>query len=273
VSGCALAEEPEPLVSGAAVPPPSAEAQQLILPFDAYELSRGEYYAIRNAQDILMRACMRNHGHDWDTIERPVKLPETKNRRRYGVVEAAVAQQFGYHVPQGLLNPTDVTEEEAERDSKLSPEQREAAYGQKVGCSARAQTQIMKGSHADYEKYNNLGEVIFDRSRKAPAVNQAMQAWSDCMRKKGFTYSDPLQALGDARWWESETDPPSRNEISAAVTDEACKRETRLVPVWFSTEKRMQLKALDENAAYFRSLKNAKSRQLSEARKIYMNSL
>lgn len=267
LSGCSTSASRVP-ASESAVPPPGSEVQRLITPFDSYELSRNEYYLVRNALDALIRDCARGRGVDWPVIDRPTDVPEVKNRRRYGVIEGEVARRYGYHVPKGLLNPSDVSDKEAERDSKLSTEQREAAYDQTEGCSLLAQKRLMEGVHVDYGKYNNLNKAIFDRARETRAVKKALHAWSDCMHRRGFTYSDPLQAVSDERWWKSETGPASRYEVSAAVADEACKERTNLVSAWFSAERRLQLEAIEDNEAYFHALQDAKSRQLAAARRV-----
>src|ERR1700754_3870401 len=88
------------MTGSTAVPAASAQIRALDLPFDAYDLSQLDHLTIAYAKDILIRDCMQVKGMSWAMLPPPPKEdPDPLARRRYGVIEPAIAARFGYHRP------------------------------------------------------------------------------------------------------------------------------------------------------------------------------
>ncbi|MEU7484828.1 hypothetical protein [Streptomyces sp. NPDC042319] len=252
-----------------------------MLPFDAYQLSLAEYYTLSAARDRLIRTCLGRLGGEWPVIDRPAKAVEWKNRRRYGVIETAVAARFGYHAPQNVLSPYPaVVQREEQREAALSPQARKAALDSHHGCALTADRQLLRGTDADERKLDTLDATAFKQSRSAPSVKKAQQAWRTCMREEHHPYTSPEAALNDARWWKEDAAAGSSEEkadtsagasdeeIATAKADVRCKQRTDFAQTWFTAEKTLQEKALRQHAHYFSALKTAKLRQLRTARAV-----
>ncbi|MFE0380970.1 hypothetical protein ACFW1M_36645 [Streptomyces inhibens] len=256
--------------SAPAAPPPSRQAREIVLPFDGYELSLGDYYTVSNARDILTRKCMRNSGFDWEIINRPAEVDEARNRRRYGIIEIPVAERFGYHTNDELLDPSGISGKGRARDRGLSSEEARAANSPDTGCAIKASRKLAKDAEADVgtKMLNTLGDQVMANSQKVPDVAQALGRWSECMQRKGMGYSTPRQAVNDDRWWSKGSDRPSKKEIAVAVADVRCKQRTALVKVWFEAEADLQRAAIREHSGYFKKLAESKQRQVTAARAV-----
>lgn len=276
--GCSAvtAESPsqpgETTASAVHVPLPGEEAQQLVVPFDAYNFSPAEIMTIEAAEDLLIRDCMRGQGMEWNVVPLPAEEDiEPQNRRRYGVVEPEIGRLFGYHTPSDRPSVAQYNAARDDRMKQLSPAARRAAYGDPAedadGCSQRAREILSKDTqNIDASLFNSLISQTFDESRRDGDVGVAFHAWSACMREKGFHYPDPLAAVTDERWMSAGS--PSRLEIMAAETDVWCKEKTDLVPIWAAAEKRIQQDAIRAHAAYFRALAINKDQQLEASRRV-----
>ncbi|SCK13319.1 hypothetical protein [Streptomyces sp. WMMB 322] len=268
--GGKAAERKEPASAGG-MPKASAETRLLVLPFDRYVLSLKEHYTVSDASDLLIEKCMRKKGYEWKSVERPPDAVDVKNRRRYGVVESAVAEKFGYHAPEELMNPYEVKEREASREKELSPGAKTAALSGD-GCAVKADERLSGGREPDYDKLSEIDARIFEKSQKVPEVERAMEAWSACMREKGFDYDKPAEAVNDARWWSKgssdESAAASRRERATASADVRCKDRTGLVGLWFSAEKRLEREQVEKTPEFFRELASVKKENLRNARAV-----
>ncbi|MDP4511558.1 hypothetical protein [Nonomuraea turcica] len=273
--GCsaATAESPsrpgETTASAVHVPFPGEEAQQLAVPFDAYNFSPAEIMTIEAAEDLLIRDCMRGQGMEWKVVPLPAEEDiEPQNRRRYGVIEPQIGRLFGYHTPLDRPSVAQYNAARNDRMAQLSPAARRAAHGDPAedadGCSQKAREHLSKGTpNIDTSLFNTLISQTFDESQRDGDVVAAFRAWSACMKEKGFHYPDPLAAVTDERWMSAGS--PSRQETTAAETDVWCKEKTDLVSIWAAAEKRIQQDAVRTHAAYFRALKISKGQQLKAA--------
>lgn len=247
---------------------PSRQAREIVLPFDGYELSLGDYYAVSDARDALTRKCMRQSGFDWEIINRPTEVDEARNRRRYGIIEISVAERFGYHANDELLDPSGISGKGRARDRGLSPEAARAANSPDTGCAAKASKKLAKDAEAEVgtKMFHTLGDQAMADSQKVPDVAQALRKWGECMQRKGFGYSTPRQAVNDDRWWSKGSNRPSEKEIAVAVADVRCKQRTALVKVWSEAEADLQRAAIREHSGYFKKLAESKQRQVAAAR-------
>ncbi|GAB2500028.1 hypothetical protein [Nocardiopsis aegyptia] len=77
--------------------PAGEQARAPALPFEEHTLSPFEMRTLRYAEDLLVRDCMRAHGMDWEVLPAPDEdTTDPPHRRRYGVIEARMAERYGY---------------------------------------------------------------------------------------------------------------------------------------------------------------------------------
>ncbi len=65
------------------------------------------------------------------------------------------------------------------------------------------------------------------------SVTNAFAKWSACMRRSGFGYATPLDAMNDRRF---ETAAPTGLEKSVAHADAVCKQQTNVIAVWYAAD-------------------------------------
>ncbi|MFE5730641.1 hypothetical protein ACFQ7A_06980 [Streptomyces sp. NPDC056528] len=263
--GCTVLENTTitPRPSGA--PPPSETVRSLVLPFDAYEMTENELHATANARDSLTRVCMNDRGHEWPVVRRPTDAPRAAHRRRYGIVEDAVAGRYGYRVPEALFDPHGVQAAQRSRDEGLAPAQQEAVHGSGgKGCERTAFDRLNPGPRPDFDDFNRLKGDIFAVFQRSPEARAYTTAWSECMKRKGHDYRDPFAAVRDRRWSSGlSAASPARGEVRTARDDVACKETTGLVDGWRRAEAALQNRAVEEHSDYFRALGRAKEEQLA----------
>ncbi|MGW0809984.1 hypothetical protein [Nonomuraea sp. NPDC002799] len=255
----ACSEPPPP------VPPPGVAARELTVPFDRYNFSPADISIIENAEDLLVRECMRGRGLAWETL--PVAAEsdlEPPNRRRYGVVEPEIARLYGYHVAPERPSVARRVAARESRAAHLPEKERQAVYDETGGCLRQARDRIEQGApQVDTALFNKLITQTFEQSRRDAKVVQIFQSWSACMRAEGLRYADPLAAITDQRWLGDG--PPTREELRAAQADVRCKAATGLVSVWSAAEERIQGDAVRAHPEEFEALKAAKDRQIEAA--------
>lgn len=246
------------------------ELQHLSLPFESYDLNLKQLYVIRSAEDVLMQKCLAVHSVEWPLIEQPSGNMSSLNRRRYGVIEREVAQEYGYHV---VPDPevTAANREDLARKGGMTTEELKLAFGVDGvgGCWSDSHESLRRSdSENDYALYNKLTLKLFEESQNSRVVKNSIKRWSGCMQLLGYRYKNPLEAIGDKRW--AQLDYPGRGEVAVAVADVKCKGEVGLVAVWQKEERRLQENAIRENAAYFKELKSTMDDNLRTARSILM---
>ncbi|MGP4111502.1 hypothetical protein ACTWP5_11355 [Streptomyces sp. 4N509B] len=271
VSGAPADQAPAPPTrADTRTPPPENDAQPgaLLLPLDAYKFTALDTHTIASAEDVLIRACMRERGFDWEALPPPsARHADPPNLRRYGLTDPADASRYGYHLPP----PTPAQERrEAVWDARdeLPPEQRLAAFGENGatgGCWGEAHAELQRGVTApDMSVLVRYISQAYDEARRAPEVVAVLDAWRACMAGAGFDYADPLEAFNDPAWGESPR--PSARERAVAEADVRCKRETDLVAVWSGTEERVQREVIRENPGDLASFGAWKDGWLAAAR-------
>jgi glycerophosphoryl diester phosphodiesterase len=243
---------------------PSQRVLRLHLPFDDYLLSVDEIYFAEGARDRLTEGCMRMRGFDWRPVARP-QFGDWRNRRRYGVIELAVAKRYGYHPVRGLLAPVQVYNEKVRRESALSDAAWVAAEDPAHGCESQANGRLWSDIPYDTSRISRLNGSMFNQAKHAASVRRATRAWADCMRSSGFQYASPDQAAQDSAW---RARTASRREVAVAVADVRCKGRSRFVDALSSAETALQRKAIARDGPYFRQVLRDKDRYLLRARRI-----
>ncbi|MFK4273016.1 hypothetical protein [Streptomyces milbemycinicus] len=221
---------------------------------------------VEAAEDLLVQRCMRRLGMGWKVIPR-IAGDDAPNRRRYGIIELAIAERFGYHVPPDTSGAAQRQELDNTREKTLAPREHQAAYGSDglSGCWGQAHSRLLqRAPQADEVLLRRLVTEAYENSRRDDKVDQVVRSWRACMENKGLHYKDPISAAGDKRWGRSPR--PSRAELGTAVADVRCKTETGLVAAWHKIETRIQWDAIRTHPQLFHHLKEAKTGQLTAAR-------
>ena len=132
----------------------------------------------------------------------------------WGYFDVDAARRRGYHYAK--------PEPDLE-GNKIGP----ISDSQAGDCFQQSQTAMPLGNGWD-----RLVGVAPFRDTPSPASDSrffaAVGTWSNCMKVKGFSTSDPVQLLSDPRW---NTPAPTPEEIATATADVDCKIETNLVGV------------------------------------------
>lgn len=259
----------KPASTEEAPPAPSEQVRELRLPLDTYTLTAGDNYVIEDAEDVLMRQCMRSKKYSWKLLPQiPRSELEPENRLRYGFIEKNYARYAGFHkVP----DPPAVAERERVWDSRdrLPAAVQRAAYGSsgEGGCRKWAETELGSGEPAySYHVINKLSEKSMDESLQHSKVKQATRSWSSCMRQSGFDYRNDLDLANDSRW--QQTQKPSRTEVKAAEAEVHCKRKSGLVPIWFKVESQIQRNLIREHRTELERVKASKEHWLRAAHQV-----
>ncbi|MGC5399415.1 hypothetical protein ACPXCP_27215 [Streptomyces sp. DT20] len=217
----------------------------------------------------LAYSCMKERGFKWPE---PVRTkigemaPSPMNARRYGVIEGSEVRKWGYHLPSG---PESDSLDRKESEKKFKPDARaiEAYTGRAPdedmshestsstkGCLGQAQRDVF-GEREEDSKWTELlkyhSQSFLDASRDASVID-AMARWRTCMKGFGYKYADIWGANNDPRWQVSEV---SASEISTAINDVRCKRESRVPAVLLSVETELQSDYIRHNAADFSKIK------------------
>ncbi|MEU0404293.1 hypothetical protein ABZ318_29525 [Streptomyces sp. NPDC006197] len=269
-TGCAAQENTTITPQPSEVPPPSKAVTSLRLPFDSYEMTENELHETANVRDFLTRQCMNERGHDWPLVQRPTGMPQAAHRRRYGVIEDAIARRYGYRVPEELFDPYGVQSAQRLRGERLTPAQEEAAYGtRETGCERTAFNKLVPRTRPDFNTFNDLKGSIFTEFQRTPEARTYTTAWSNCMKGKGHTYPDPFAPINDPRWrTELSLATPTPEEVRTARHDVACKEATGLVAGWRQAESNLQNRAITTRPDYFHELDRSRKEQLARARAI-----
>ncbi|MEU9118336.1 hypothetical protein AB0C96_00485 [Streptomyces sp. NPDC048506] len=248
-------------------PPVSRQAGQLRLPLDAYAATVAENRVVEDAQDILMRRCMKDLDMEWKTLPSvDAQDTEPPNLRRYGADESE-AVRYGYH-PRP--DPPSVVRRNRAWDEReaLPAEVQRAAYGTsgRGGCLKTARNQLVGDTAPpDYHAFNQLTVTALETSRRTPEVRGALRTWHACMAKAGFDYPEPFAASDSERW---ETAEPTAAERATARADVACQKSAKLVTVWAAAETRIQRRLIQQNSGRLHEAKARKDRWLAAARRV-----
>lgn len=248
------------------VPASTRLVLSLRLPIDAYVPSVDELYEIEGAVDILTRHCMADRGYRWPLVARP-KFGDSRNRRRYGVIEPLVARQYGYHAVSALLGPVTVYNAKVNRYKRLTTKALHAAIDPRNGCEIQAYDLFYHdASKPNLSLANKLEAQSLQQSAHQSDVRRVFHLWATCMLAAGYKYADPSSASADPRW--AGTSKAGRLEIATAEQDVSCKGQVDLVRTWFHVDSELQRSMIRTNWMYFTGLGHWKHRALSVAQRI-----
>lgn len=236
------------------------------LPLDSYQPDADQMFKLLQAQTKAAVDCARQFGVESTLVADP--QPVADNSRRYGVVDLAHAQAFGYNAPDEELietpwNPSPVeyavmfgqaqitgplTLEDRTRiengthDAEL-PEELEGVELMEGGCIGEAHRLIPQLPVDGLDLLNQISAESSSRAEQDDRVVRAIGAWSECMADRGYLY-DSIWEPNDTSW----PDPAGAEEVATAVADVDCKVATGLLDTWVAVESEYQRDLIEENA-------------------------
>lgn len=253
--------------ASASYQPNSGDVNGKVVPILAY-LQYGTPAEIQ-ANNILAARCMAGFGYSSGFPLVQDQVPLAPMYRRYGVTSLAVAKRWGYHPEAGSpliqtvhrqapkMSPAEMlvfygtNKIMGPTSSGAIPEPKPANVGGRSipagGCNGQVAREIYGSSAARANPYY-LAEKInrddFRASETNPKVLAAFRDWSKCMASKGFTYSNPNQAM---KSFGFSTPGPAPAEIATATADVECKNQTHLVTTWFNVESHLEEASIQKN--------------------------
>ncbi|MER6773064.1 hypothetical protein ABT389_25395 [Streptomyces bacillaris] len=226
------------------------------LPIEFYFPGRSGTLKVSNARDIMIDACMANAGYEaWQPAPDLPSIDGTSfTDRRYGIHNPDLTSQRGYHPDLALQDSYD----EAMRIGAVDKSGADPA-------ALRVCVQEADGQVPEIEVdaiVQRIDNDSFVASLKDDSVIKVFGDWSACMKRAGFTYENPLEALNDSRFGDSRT--VTNLEISTATADLKCRNQHKVTRTWFDAEAKIQQLKISEHLT---ALNAAKSRSASAVAK------
>ncbi|MCX4801893.1 hypothetical protein OG594_09575 [Streptomyces sp. NBC_01214] len=238
------------------------DSKALKLPLDEYLLTTVDAGALARGRDSLMQRCLSKLGAPYT----PKALGSTDietNERRYGLADAELAKQHGYHVP-------DMKKPAEDYPSSIMPLVRgevtthNGAPVPEGGCIGEARRELHEVELQDALNLpHKLNMESYKKSQKAPAVVKATEEWSNCMKESGHAYPDPLAAINDK---EFSAETPGTREKEVALADVLCKQKVNLIGAWSDAESEYQRFLIESNSAALAGPLLAKQNTMSAAK-------
>ncbi|MEV4426422.1 hypothetical protein ACN9M0_13880 [Streptomyces sp. R-07] len=259
--------------------PETGLARGLVLPLQQYMQTYQDSVVIERAARSLQTRCMADFGF---TIvfppvgtNPPPNADDANMSRRYGISDRAMAEKYGFGIPPDTvehpappkLTAAAVAVLTGRKGLNPRAEPAPATYrGKKIpkdGCQGSSFDRI--GARIDFGLSSRLDRDSLVKSQETPEVRAVVTAWSGCMKKKGYEVADPYAAIDLVPRVEGGT--TSTKEISAALADIDCKKETDLVRVWHTAEAAIQTRQVERNQLALQQLKekNAHAVKAAEA--------
>lgn len=233
---------PEPTLTAV---PQLRSAADVTLPLDAFTQTPEQRALDYQANDLLVARCMRRGGAQWqgnaDERARDIsRYIEATNAARFGLVDEAVAAQYGYHKRPGLT-----LSEIGGGKSGVTPSKE---------CAAEAKLTLGKDAPSpdDFALAFRLRDEAEARVQKDHRYVDMLEQWRACMRRAGFRYATPGAAAEDPKW---QTQSPSTAELATAAADVRCKQETNYLGLTVALRVAYEQQLMEGNAEALQRLK------------------
>ncbi|WP_031169093.1 hypothetical protein [Streptomyces durhamensis] len=201
----------------------------------------------------------------------------------YGIADPGLAAERGYHnrEPDTSGQPQEwPADQYTALTGSFEPGDSHRTHGHRIpegGCLGRATRKIYgpapKAVKVDGVKLSGSYSLALelwhdsrDRASKDPAWKRADRAWAACMKKKGFSYSDPDKASLDTDWFGHKE--PTDKEKRTATADARCKLDTGYVPAVHALEARAQESLIRRHKGDLEAQRAAERRAIRNARTI-----
>ncbi|MEV5336589.1 hypothetical protein [Streptomyces werraensis] len=246
-----------------------------------------EQNTLDRATYVLAQACMKKNGFSWPAPLPLMGTPRSPNERRYGVLSEPTVAEYGYQLPPALgvtrKQAQDRIRGEEKRKKKMTAAMTTAYTGEsgdgsrtdpQGGCYGRARSSLgisdqqMSGSSLVAQ----ITTETWERTRQDARAMEADRAWSACMQRTGYRYSNPHEAAADPRWVPHGRPDflkrPSGAEIETAEADIRCKRKVSYVAIWQRVETTFQIQSIATHETALARYRAAWKHSLAKSTKV-----
>jgi hypothetical protein len=243
-------------------PAEAVDPDKMPMPLDGYSGSSEQNRTISNAALVLIARCMHSHGFTY----RYTPLAGDRPRQRgYGFYDTSHAASAGYG-PVGTPPPSPPAD-----PTENTPAYRQALYGSTAdeppvppppGACIAADSAL----HPPGVDLNVVGRLAVEAdglTRDDPRVTNAVTAWRDCMRGRGFRYDTPWQVLTQP--WPR---PVQEAERATATADVECKRTTHLPETYLVVQRAYEVTLVAQNLPALMAARDAQAEAFRRARAV-----
>lgn len=268
----------------------------LSLPIESYLIRADQLDVLNKAGSLLVSQCMASFGFSYQQPAAAAVAQPGQMARRYGIMDATAASQYGYHpAPGDGIRPKPVTRQpdSATAGGTLPAAQWLALTGRGVsqapaapaagvaptakvnghpvpagGCEGQSKQRVLGDDSTAVASLQGVVDQINDAgfvaSQKDPKVHAGIVQWSACMRARGYTFTDPLAAVASADLNQAQ---PSKSEIATAMADVACKSQADLISTWNKAEAGYENAQIKKNAVTLNGYRSRFTAHLQQAAK------
>ncbi|MET9518250.1 hypothetical protein [Streptomyces sp. NPDC002994] len=225
------------------------------LPVEAYLPTKAEARLMSSSRDDVIKQCMADAGFpDWQPApDLPTVGGTTLTDWRYGIHDLALAKQNGYHPD---------SEQQAANEAALASDESMNA-DQDILRSCASKTDDTGASVQHSPLVNQINGSSYQQSTESAAVKKVFALWSACMKAKGYTYREPLDASDS---FSAGSDEISEAEKQTAVADVGCRDQHHVEKTWFEAEAAIQQKAIAGRLDHLKLQKDAIKSAVAKAR-------
>jgi hypothetical protein len=247
-------------------PPSSVQAalsREAFTPYAALGQSNNDGLAPNESGNALSIACMNAAGYpDSGNVPfainlGPAELAFSQPWGGWGYLGVAEAEQYGFRVPPGAaLGALGFGAPQPGANPASLPQAEQTAIGKCATISLDFSNAAQNGALAGIQTLSN---DIYNDVLKDVAVKDATNAWSACMAKNGYSYSQPqtvffqeLKTMYGGNHSINIGAPVSaaanQAQLAAAASDADCTQSTDLAGIYFAVQASYEQQLVDANA-------------------------
>ncbi|GAA5120855.1 hypothetical protein [Haloechinothrix salitolerans] len=266
-SGCTAPASPSELPPLGEVPVirDADDLAALDLPLDPYHVDTEPLLDRMNrAWDVLVQRCIRRYGLSWPTSPEHVPPEGPEHMERYGIIDAAVVTEYGYHQPPrpGVKNGEDTGQSwSADADAVMTGrvDRHDGKPVPNGGCNGEAMralgAELPENGPPKAPLSRRLAGRAYEQALADPRLDPVVAEWRECMTAAGYDYDSPLDAGEDRAWYVKSG--PSKREIATALADVDCRARTNYVGMFYALDAAYQREAVAAHRAELRELREA----------------
>ena len=261
---------PDTTVSTPAVgrpqPPTSVQAalsREAFTPYAALGQSADDGLAPNESGYALSSACMTAAGYpDSASIpfairSGPANLAFSQPWGSWGYLGDAEAQQYGFRVPPGsALSALGIDTSGPGTNPGSLPQAEQTAIGK---CASIVQDFTNATGNGALASIGTLASDIYNDVLRDAAVKNATRAWSACMARNGYNFSQPeavfrqeiQDMFGDVHQINAGATvnaAANQAQIATAVTDASCTDSADLAGIYFAVQASYEQQLVNANA-------------------------